>query len=73
VHAITYDGGDSLVTVTLSQRLAAECARFLQEPPKTAPEKTAANAEDHVFRDSRPETSYQPAHQSKMRKAQPRA
>ena len=32
VHGITYDGADAMVTVTLSPRLAADCAAFIRSP-----------------------------------------
>ena len=54
VHGITYDGSDSLVTVTLSERLAAECARYVQVPAKTR----GTSKKGKVFRDIGRETSY---------------
>ena len=69
VHEIKYDGGDSLVTVTLSQRLAAACAKYVQAPPKTrGPAKGRK-----VFRDTGPESSYAKRPSTKTRKAQPNA
>ena len=53
VHGITYDGSDALVTVTLSERLAAECARFAAAPPKAAGRGRA-----RFFRDTGRESSY---------------
>jgi GTP-binding protein HflX len=73
VHGITYDGGDSLVTVTLSQRLAAECARFVQAPPKAGSKSRRQPKSGNVFRDIRPGKSYRKAESIKMRKAQPSA
>lgn len=54
VHEIKYDGSDSLVTVTLSERLAAECAKFVQAPAKTG----GATEKGKVFRDTGRKTSY---------------
>ena len=34
VLRVAYDGSDAVATVTLSQRLAEECARFIEPPPK---------------------------------------
>ena len=34
VLRVAYDGSDAIATVTLSQRLAEECARFIEPPPK---------------------------------------
>ena len=36
VHEVNYDGGDSLVTVTMPAKLGAECARFVEQPQKGA-------------------------------------
>ena len=54
VHGITYDGSDSLVTVTLSQRLAADCARYAQVPAKARGRSRGGK----VFRDIGRESSY---------------
>lgn len=54
VHEIKYDGSDSIVTVTLSPRVAAECARFIVAPPKPSKGGKAGK----VFRDTGPKTSY---------------
>jgi GTP-binding protein HflX len=34
VHSLSYDGTEALVTASLSAKLAAECARFIQNPEK---------------------------------------
>jgi len=73
VHEIRYDGGDSLVTVTLSPKLAAECVRFLQEPAKPASGKVRPAEVDNVFRDTGRETSYERKPATNMGKAQPNA
>jgi GTP-binding protein HflX len=73
VHGIAYDGADSLVTVTLSQRLASECGRFFQEPPKARPKSRGRSGGRNVFRDTGPEKSYGKAASAKMRKAQSNA
>ena len=54
VHGIAYDGGDALVTVTLSQRLAADCAPYVELPPK--PRGTSKKGK--VFRDTGRKSSY---------------
>jgi len=69
VHGITYDGSDSLVTVTLSERLAAECERYVQIQQETRPSRGRSKA-GNVFRDSGPEKSYGKRSSTKMRKAQ---
>jgi GTP-binding protein HflX len=77
VHGITYDGSDSIVTVTLSQRLAEECVRFAQGPQKARGKKsggsTKAGKAGKVFRDIGREISYEKRPTAKMRKAQSHA
>lgn len=36
VHSLTYDQNDAVMTATLPQRLAAECAKFIVPPKKSA-------------------------------------
>ena len=78
VHGIAYDGSDALVTVTLSPRLAAECAGYVEAAPKVqAAPKMRGSAKPakkgNVFRDTGRETSYRRRPAAKMRKAQPNA
>ena len=70
VHEIKYDGSDSLVTVTLSQRLAAECARFVQAPQAARKKTRVRPSKGNVLRDTGPESSYGKRSATKMRKAQ---
>jgi len=73
VHDIKYDGGDSIVTVTLSQRLASVCGKYVQPPAKVRTKSRAVNGAGNVFRDSGPKISYAKRPSTKMRKAQPNA
>ncbi|MEO6785339.1 MAG: GTPase HflX [Chthoniobacteraceae bacterium] len=73
VHGITYDGSDSIVTATLSARLAAECGRFVQAPQKPRVPVRGRSKAGNVFRDTGPEKSYGMRSSAKMRKAQSRA
>ena len=73
VHEIAYDGSDSLVTVTLSQRLATECAKYVQAPPKARLKTRGPSKAGKVFRDTGRESSYAKRPTSKMRNAQPNA
>jgi GTP-binding protein HflX len=70
VHGITYDGSDSLVTVTLSQRLAAECSEYVQAPQKARKKPRAVQRGKNVLRDTGPENSYGKPAAAQMRKAQ---
>ena len=70
VHGIAYDGSDSIVTVTLSQRLAAECAQYVQAAQKARPKSRGRPKQGNVFRDTGPESSYEKRAAAKMRKAQ---
>ena len=70
VHGITYDGSDSLVTVTLSARLAAECERYVQVQQKQRQPTRGRSKVGNVFRDTGPKKSYGKRSSAKMRKAQ---
>ena len=58
VHEVRYEESDSILTVTLSQRLAEECAQYLQAPPKARAKGRASSKAGKVFRDIGRETSY---------------
>jgi GTP-binding protein HflX len=73
VRGITYDGSDSIVTVTLSQRLAEECACFVQVPQAARPKVRGRAKAGNVLRDTGPESSYGKRPATKMRKAQTNA
>ncbi len=69
VHEVAYEGSDSLVTATISQRLAADCARFIEAPDASKPGGRGA-AGGKVFRDTGPESSYGKRSAKRLRKAQ---
>ncbi len=69
VHEVAYDGSDSLVTATLSRRLAADCAQFIEAPDEVKPAARGAR-KGEVFRDTGPESSYGGRSAKRMRKAQ---
>jgi GTP-binding protein HflX len=47
IHALAYEGADAVMTATLPQRLAAECAKFIVHPKKFGVSEVAARFSGH--------------------------